>query len=143
MADTAFLRSDELPGTAAIGYLGDGPRTNVLHLPVRGNGDGGIYTTAGDVRALWVALPAGRIVEPCGSPRWSGREARNPRSRSATGLGSGSLRSGPGLELHGYDAGVSFRTKHDPETDHAVDRDLEHERGHLAGRRRASTSVTD
>src|SRR5215211_7203366 len=44
MAATAFLRSDELPGRAAAGYLGaEGPRTNVFHLPVRGSGDGGIY----------------------------------------------------------------------------------------------------
>ncbi len=63
MADTAFLRSDELPGRAATGYLDDeGLRTNVFHLPVRGNGDGGIYTTAADVHALWDALFAGRIV---------------------------------------------------------------------------------
>ena len=32
----------------------DGLRTNVLHLPVRGSGDGGIYTTAADIRRLWV-----------------------------------------------------------------------------------------
>ena len=63
MTDTSFLRSDELPGRAALGYLDDdGLRTNVLHLPVRGNGDGGIYTTAADVHALWDALFAGRIV---------------------------------------------------------------------------------
>jgi hypothetical protein len=43
MAGTAFLRADDLPGRAALGYLAvDGGRTNVLHLPVRGNGDGGI-----------------------------------------------------------------------------------------------------
>src|SRR3954447_18712914 len=35
MATAAFLRSDELPGDAAIGYLDAvGLRTNVLHLPV-------------------------------------------------------------------------------------------------------------
>jgi CubicO group peptidase (beta-lactamase class C family) len=35
MLDTAFLRSDELPGRTAAGYLNaDGLRTNVLHLPV-------------------------------------------------------------------------------------------------------------
>ncbi len=51
MRDTAFLRSDELPGNAALGYLEiDGVwRSNVFHLPVRGSGDGGIYTTVGDV----------------------------------------------------------------------------------------------
>ena len=43
MIDTAFLRTDELPGRAAMGYLEvDGVwRSNVFHLPVRGNGDGG------------------------------------------------------------------------------------------------------
>ncbi|CAN5419933.1 hypothetical protein BH23ACT3_BH23ACT3_18360 [soil metagenome] len=41
MTLTEFLRSDELPGDAALGYLdNDGLRTNVLHLPVRGSGDG-------------------------------------------------------------------------------------------------------
>ena len=51
MHDSACLRSDELPGNTAMGYLAaDGLRTNVLHLPVRGVGDGGIYTTAADVR---------------------------------------------------------------------------------------------
>jgi CubicO group peptidase (beta-lactamase class C family) len=63
MADTVFLRSDELPGRAAIGYLTvDGPRTNVFHVPVRGNGDGGIYTTAADISVFWNALFEGRIV---------------------------------------------------------------------------------
>src|SRR5262249_51319614 len=51
MVDTAFLRSDALPGRAAIGYtqIGEDWRTNVFHLPVCGSGDGGIYTTAADV----------------------------------------------------------------------------------------------
>ena len=53
MVDTAFLRTDELPGRAALGYLHDeGLRTNVFHLPVRANGDGGVYTTAADIHAL-------------------------------------------------------------------------------------------
>ena len=52
MRDTAFFRSDALPGRAALGYLADG-RTNVFHLPVRGSGDGGIYTTLDDVDRLW------------------------------------------------------------------------------------------
>jgi CubicO group peptidase (beta-lactamase class C family) len=69
MLDTAFLRSDELPGRAAVGYLRTPgvDRTNVFHLPVRGNGDGGIY------------------------------------SRDS-------------VTLVGYDAGVSFRSVHDPTT---------------------------
>jgi CubicO group peptidase (beta-lactamase class C family) len=65
MVDTAFLRSDELPGSAARGYLSvDGLRTNVFHLPVLGNGDGGIYSTVADLSAFWHSLLAGRIVSP-------------------------------------------------------------------------------
>ena len=42
----------------------------MLHLPVRGNGDGGIYTTAADIQPFWSALFDGRIVSPdVGQPR--------------------------------------------------------------------------
>jgi len=115
MRDTAFLRSDELPGRAAVGYLGgDGPRTNVLHLPVRGSGDGGIYTTAADVAALWSAFFAGRIV----SQAWMAEMVR-PRSDAPEhgmryGLGFWLHASTDGVMLEGADAGVSFRTVHAP-----------------------------
>jgi CubicO group peptidase (beta-lactamase class C family) len=116
MRDTAFLRSDELPGRTALGYLMiDGEwRTNVFHLPVRGNGDGGIYSTAADISSLWRAFFAGRIV----STDWAGEMVR-PRSD----VPSQSMRYGLGFWLHasnatvmleGCDAGVSFRTVHDP-----------------------------
>ncbi|HEY2271827.1 MAG TPA: serine hydrolase domain-containing protein, partial [Jatrophihabitantaceae bacterium] len=52
MTDSAFLRSDRLPGRAALGYLDDG-RTNVFALPVLGSGDGGAYSTVADVRSFW------------------------------------------------------------------------------------------
>lgn len=54
MRDTEFLRSDQLPERTALGYLrvDDGWRTNVFHLPVRGDGDGGAYSTAADISAL-------------------------------------------------------------------------------------------
>jgi CubicO group peptidase (beta-lactamase class C family) len=115
MIDTAFLRSDELPGRAALGYLSvDGLRTNVLHLPVRGNGDGGIYSTAADLSALWDALFAGRIVSP-------GRVAQMMRPRSdwpeesrRYGLGFHLHATGDGVWLEGYDAGVSFASQHWP-----------------------------
>ncbi len=112
MIDTAFLRSDELPGTAAVGYLHpDGLRTNVLHLPVRGSGDGGAYTTVADMSALWTALVNGRIVpEPVVSTMLHAR-TRPTDARPGYGLGLWLHRSGV-VELHGYDAGVSFRSWH-------------------------------
>ena len=36
----------------------------MLHLPVRGNGDGGIYSTVDDLHRFWRALVAGQIVGP-------------------------------------------------------------------------------
>ena len=116
MVDTAFLRSDELPGRAALGYVEmDGVwRTNVFHLPVRGSGDGGIYTTLADVRAFWLALFAGRIVPV----EWVSEMVR-PRSETSEesfryGLGFWLDTVGDAVMLQGCDAGVSFRSWHDP-----------------------------
>lgn len=116
MTDTAFLRSDELPGGVALGYLAeDGMRTNVFHLPVRGAGDGGIYSTAADISTLWAALFAGRIVSAdlvAEMVRPHSDVPGDPPRRY--GLGFWLARTGDVVELHGYDAGVSFRTVHDP-----------------------------
>lgn len=115
MTDTAFLRTDEPDQRMALGYLGrDGLRTNVFHLPVRGNGDGGVYTTVADCHALWRAFFAGRVV----SPKWVDEMVR-PRSS----LTEPPYRYGLGFWLHGssdvvfvegYDPGVSFRSMCDP-----------------------------
>ena len=118
MADTAFLRSDELPGRAAIGYLSaGGSRTNVLHLPVVGGGDGGIYSTVADVRALWTAFVHGRVVSPASVAAMVRPRSDVPPGRARYGLGFWLAASGSGVELEGYDAGVSFRTVHDPSSD--------------------------
>ena len=87
MVDTEFLRSDELPGRTALGYAEiDGAwRTNVHHLPVRGSGDGGIYSTVADMSALWRAFFAGRIVPE----RWV-RDMVRPRSDDAAGMATAS-----------------------------------------------------
>ena len=85
MVDTEFLRSDELPRRAALGYLaGDGSRTNVFHLPVRGNGDGGIYSTAADISSFWRAFFAGEIV----SEHWVAEMTRPHSERTASASGS-------------------------------------------------------
>jgi CubicO group peptidase (beta-lactamase class C family) len=116
MHDTEFLRSDELPGRAALGYLaGDGLRTNVFHLPVRGSGDGGIYSTAADVHALWTALFAGRIVPADWVTRMVRPRSDVPSESMRYGLGFWLHESGGAVILEGSDAGVSFRTVHDPD----------------------------
>ncbi|MCC5949094.1 MAG: beta-lactamase family protein [Nitriliruptoraceae bacterium] len=115
MTATAFLRSDELPAATARGYLDvDGLRTNVLHLPVRGSGDGGIYSTLDDVHALWAALFAGRIVDAHVVADMV--RARSEVPSEAMHYGLGFWLDGGAAILEGYDPGVSFRSVHDPAT---------------------------
>ena len=116
MGDTEFLRSDELSGRTALGYLAidGGWRTNVFHLPVRGNGDGGIYSTVADISSLWRAYFAGQIV----STAWVSEMVRTrsdvPSESSRYGLGFWLHESNDTVMLVGSDAGVSFRTVHNP-----------------------------
>src|SRR5215211_9467170 len=97
LTDTAFPRSDELPARTALGYVEvDGEwRSNVFHLPVRGSGDGGIYSTA------WVS----EMVRP---------RSDAPKHSKRYGLGFWLHTSNDAVLLEGYDAGVSFRSVHDP-----------------------------
>jgi len=116
MTRTDFFRSDELPADVAVGYLPlDGvDRSNVFHLPVLATGDGGIHTTAADISTFWRALFAGNLVS-------SVEEVVRPRCD----VPESSRRYGLGLWLHettdttlliGSDAGVSFKSIHNPQT---------------------------
>jgi CubicO group peptidase (beta-lactamase class C family) len=115
MQDTEFLRSDELPARAALGYLSlDGvSRTNVFHLPVRGSGDGGIYSTVADFSSFWDALVDGKIVSKEMVVELVRPRSDVPDSRRY-GLGFWLGADNDVIALEGYDAGVSFRSVHDP-----------------------------
>jgi CubicO group peptidase (beta-lactamase class C family) len=115
MAATGFLRSDALPGDAAIGYLDDG-RTNVFALPVLGSGDGGAYSTVADLRSFWAALFAGRIVADEDVARMTAPVAADTPNRLRYGTGFWLAGDGPTVVLEGADHGVSFRSWHDPST---------------------------
>ena len=86
----------------------------MFHLPVRGSGDGGVYSTAADVSSLWSAFFAGRIV----SRDWVAEMVRPrsdvPRASKRYGLGFWLHASGDVVMLEGCDTGVSFRSTHDP-----------------------------
>src|SRR5436190_20987877 len=115
MHDTAFLRSDELPPRAALGYvaIGTATRTNVFHLPVRGSGDGGIYSTVADVRSFWPALFGGQIVSAEMVATMVAPRSDEPIEKRRYGLGFWLHVSTDVVALEGYDAGVSFRSSHD------------------------------
>ena len=119
MRDTGFLRSDELPDRTALGYLElDGAwRSNVFHLPVLGSGDGGIYTTAADIRSLWTALFAGAIVPPERVQEMTRPRSDVPAESKRYGLGFWLHPSTDAVILEGMDAGVSFYSTHDARSD--------------------------
>jgi CubicO group peptidase (beta-lactamase class C family) len=115
MVDTAFLRSDELPGRAARGYLAaDGLRTNVLHLPVVGSGDGGAYSTVADLSRLWEALFSGRVVSPERLAEMLRPHSDWPEEKERYGLGFHLHATTDTVWLEGYDAGVSFASVRRP-----------------------------
>ena len=117
LQDTGFLRVDEPSGRMAMGYLHlDGLRTNVLHLPIRGNGDGGIYTTATDMHTFWNALFDGRVVTDEWVAEMSRPHSEVPEKHARYGLGFWLAETGPSVMLVGGDAGVSFFSTHDPAT---------------------------
>jgi CubicO group peptidase (beta-lactamase class C family) len=115
MVDTAFLRSDELSGRAALGYLAaDGLRTNVFHLPVVGSGDGGAYSTVADLSTFWDSLLAGRVVSEPTLAEMLRPHSDWPEEQRRYGLGFHLHASTDTVWLEGYDAGVSFASVHRP-----------------------------
>lgn len=81
-----------------------------------GSGDGGIYSTAADISALWRSLFANLIVPA----RWVTQMVRPrsdvPAQSMRYGLGFWLHRNTSTVMLEGMDAGVSFRSMHDPKS---------------------------
>jgi len=115
MTRTEFLRGDDLPGDAAVGYVEvDGvERSNVLHLPVIATGDGGVHTTVADVHLFWAALDAGRIVAAETVATMVAPRDTGPDETPRYGLGFWvDSVDDDRVQLEGADAGVSFRSSH-------------------------------
>jgi len=62
MTHSGFFAGNDLPRNTAIGYLEDRCRTNIFQLPIRGAGDGGMYTTSGDLNSFWQSLFSYQII---------------------------------------------------------------------------------
>jgi hypothetical protein len=76
---------------------------------VRGNGDGGVYTTVDDMHRLWAAFLAGRIVTPAAVEQMVHPHS-DPADSQRYGLGFWLGADNDSVELEGYDAGASFRS---------------------------------
>ena len=116
MADTEFLRSDELPGRAALGYLAvDGTRGRTSSISPCA-----AAATAGSTRRPRTSAPsgaaffAGRIVPPARVKELVQPRSDAPEQSMRYGLGFWLHASSDVVMLEGSDAGVSFRSAHDP-----------------------------
>lgn len=114
MVDSGFHRTDELPAPVAVGYLDRlRPRTNIHHLPVLGGGDGGLYSTVGDLDRLWRSLFAGRVV-PIRLVEQMVQRVSRRASGDDYGRGLWLVPESGCVALVGGDAGISVRSVHDP-----------------------------
>ena len=65
MCDTGYFALNKLPVRTALGYMNreDGSwQTNIFNLPIIGASDGGIYTTVNDIKKLWRAFAANKVL---------------------------------------------------------------------------------
>ncbi|WP_203579590.1 serine hydrolase domain-containing protein [Microbacterium hibisci] len=117
MAASGFARSDLLPQGTATGYKDDG-RTNVFELPVLGSGDGGAYSTVGDLHRFWRALLSGRVI----APALVDLQIEPVTADAGDGLayGRGVWLDGEDLTMAGGDHGVTAVSRHDARTSTTV-----------------------
>ena len=114
MERSGFFAFNHLPENTAWGYI-DGPhgswRTNIYNLPIRGGGDGGMYTTAGDLARFWPAFVSGGIVNSDLT-----RQMLTPHARidehTEYGLGVYLDATRPAYFIVGVDAGVGFESRY-------------------------------
>ena len=116
MTRSGFFAFNQLPANTANGYIEDdkGWRTNIYNLPIIGASDGGAYTTVHDLKIMWKAFWAGKIIsselvhhftQPFSSAETEGENRYY-------GHGIWIYKTKPVLEeyITGCDAGVSFES---------------------------------
>jgi len=108
---TGFHRADTPTPGLAVGYLNDG-RTNALHLPAVGGGDGGLSSTLTDIDQFWRALFAGDLVTPATVVEMTRDRSGATGDDQRYGLGFWLAPGGDAVRLEGCDAGISFRSEH-------------------------------
>ena len=62
MEDSNFYALNDLLENTANGYLEDEKTTNIYKLPIRGGGDGSMYTTAKDLVSFWNSLLSNKLL---------------------------------------------------------------------------------
>jgi CubicO group peptidase (beta-lactamase class C family) len=120
MHRSGFYAFDKLPENTAWGYIHDGDsfETNIYQLPIRGGGDGGMYTTGEDLHMFWNNLFTAQIISKETLNLMTTKHSSLWENSSSYGLGIYLLHDGtyPGYYITGVDAGVGFHSRFIPGT---------------------------
>lgn len=111
MHRSGFYAFNDLPENTANGYLEDRGTTNIYHLPLRGGGDGGMYTTTDDLHAFWDSWFSHRIL----SAELTATYLKTHWTLNATsGYGCGIYKrlDDSRFAIAGGDAGVGFYSRY-------------------------------
>jgi CubicO group peptidase (beta-lactamase class C family) len=110
MNRSGFYAFNDLPENTAKGYLSDRKTTNIYNLPIRGGGDGGMYTTAGDLNAFWERFLSYKLLSEELTKRYL--QTYSPlNERSGYGCGIYKRLDESMFFIVGGDAGVGFDSR--------------------------------
>lgn len=115
---TGFYHMNALPANSAFGYIeGEAGewRSNIYNVPIVGGSDGGLFTCADDLNALWRAIFGGKILSGNMLESFLKPQAERGNGKSF-GLGIYRLDRGDETAFYslGGDYGVDFFTAYFP-----------------------------
>jgi CubicO group peptidase (beta-lactamase class C family) len=115
MLNSGFFASNDLPANTANGYQKDSQRTNIFNLPIRGAGDGGMYTTALDMQSFWSRYMSFDILKKELTEKFL---ETHHEFNETIGYGCGIYKylDNSCYLVVGSDAGVGFTSHHYPES---------------------------
>ncbi|MEM7348952.1 MAG: serine hydrolase, partial [Chloroflexota bacterium] len=119
MNDSGFFAFNVLPLNTAYGYLADRQTTNIFNLPIRGAGDGGMYTTVLDMQTFWTSLFADQILGKELTQTFL--DTHHPFD-DVMGYGCGIYKylDNRCYFIEGSDAGVEFLSRFYPNSQHTI-----------------------
>ncbi len=113
MKRSGFFAFNGLPENTANGYKKDRRTTNIYNLPIRGGGDGGLYTTSHDLRSFWRSLFSYKILSEDLTHEYL---RTHQRFNHVKGYGCGIYKrlDDTIYSIVGSDAGVGFNSRYMP-----------------------------
>lgn len=111
MHSSGFYAFNDLPENTANGYYEDRRKTNIYQLPIRGGGDGGMYTTTDDLMSFWDNLLSNRILSEALTRTYLSTHAKI-NDRMGYGCGIYKRLDGSMFSIVGGDAGVGFDSRY-------------------------------